>query len=290
MSETLPRARARPPRRRDRPVSPPCSPSSPFSPRAAEVSGPGPSTADAPPAVCGNGVREAGEECDDGNVANARRLPDVTCQAPAAFVPSDVHVHSTGCSLYATPAEVAAQLKAQQIRVGAALVWGEGWANDRAFFTGRDHPLSTPDFLLHYDLEVSHFVAAKTGHLVLLGLDSIDFSSDVFYVPQSGVPVVDWARRQPRAVVGMAHAQFWPADGTFPVPPGGCCVPWEVVVARRPRPARLPLDRADARGGAGDVPASGRRCRTPACASRSPAAATGRASPTGSTSARRGPT
>jgi hypothetical protein len=98
------------------------------------------------------------------------------------------------------------------------------------FFTGRDHPLSTPDFILHYDLEVSRFAAARTGHLLLLGLDSLAYSSDVFNIPQSGVPVVEWARRQPRALVGMAHAQYWPSDGSFPLPPGGCCVPWEVVV------------------------------------------------------------
>jgi hypothetical protein len=79
-------------------------------------------------------------------------------------------------------------------------------------------------------MEVSHFPAAKTGHLVLLGLDSLRFSDDVFETPSSGVPVVEWARRQPRAVVGMAHGHYWPDDGSFPVPPGGCCVPWEVVV------------------------------------------------------------
>jgi cysteine-rich repeat protein len=205
--------------------------------------GSAPATADAPKAVCGNGVREAGEECDDGNTDNADSCL-VTCQAPAAFVPSDVHVHSTGCSLYASPEEVAAQLEAQQIRVGAVLVWGEGFANDRQFFTGHDHPLSTPDLTLHYDLEISHFAAAKTGHLILLGLDSLDFSSDVLDVPQSGVPVVDWARRQPRAVVGMAHAQFWPADGSYPVPPGGCCTPWELVIhAARGRLDFLSMER-----------------------------------------------
>jgi hypothetical protein len=125
---------------------------------------------------------------------------------------------------------VAAQLQAQQIQVGAALVWGEGHANDSAFFTGRDHPLSTPSFVLHYDMEVSRYGAARTGHLLLLGLDSLAFSADVFHLPNSGVPVVDWARRQPRAVVGMAHGQYWPAAGGLPAPPGGCCVPWEVVV------------------------------------------------------------
>lgn len=190
----------------------------------------GPSPA-APPvaAVCGNGAVETGEECDDANASNADGCL-TTCLRPANWVPSDVHVHSTGCGSYASPDEVADRLKAQGIQVGAALVWGTGYEDDAAFFTGRDHPLSTPGFILHYDLEVSHFNAAKTGHLVLLGLDSIRFSDDVFNTPGSGVPVVDWARRQPRAVVGMAHGHYWPGDGSFPVPPGGCCVPWEVVV------------------------------------------------------------
>jgi cysteine-rich repeat protein len=182
-----------------------------------------------PPPVCGNGVVEAGEECDDANADNSDGCL-VTCQRTVNWVTSDPHVHSTGCSLYASPSDIAEQLQAQQIQVGAALVWGVGYWNDRLFFTGRDHPLSTPSFVLHYDLEVSHFVAARGGHLVLLGLDSLDFSPDVFNQPQGGVPIVDWARSQPRAVVGMAHAQFWPADGSFPDPPGGCCTPFEVVV------------------------------------------------------------
>jgi cysteine-rich repeat protein len=179
--------------------------------------------------VCGNGIVEAGEECDDANAVNTDGCL-TTCQRPVIWVPSDVHVHSTGCSSYASPGELAERLEGQGIHVGAALVWGTGHDEDAAFFTGRDHPLSGPGFILHYDLEVSHFNAAKTGHLVLLGLDSIRFSDDVFDTPGSGVPVVEWARRQPRAVVGMAHGEYWPGDGSFPVPPGGCCVPWEVVV------------------------------------------------------------
>ncbi len=183
----------------------------------------------APTAVCGNGVAEAGEACDDGNADNADGCL-TTCQLPVVWTTSDPHVHSTGCSLYAPPEELAAQLRRQQIQIGAALVWGEGYENDSGFFTGRDDPLSRADFILHYDLEVSHFAAARTGHLVLLGLDSLEFSGDVFNVPHSGVPVVEWARGQPRAVVGMAHAQFWPSDGSFPEPPGGCCTPFEAVV------------------------------------------------------------
>jgi cysteine-rich repeat protein len=198
---------------------------------------------EAPAAICGNGVREAGEGCDDGNASNVDGCL-TTCQVPAHWVQSDVHVHTTGCSHPMSPEELAGLLKIQGIQVGAALVWGWDYDEAAAFFTGRDHPLSTPGFILHYDLEVSRFAAAKTGHLLLLGLDSLAYSTDVFNIPQSGVPVVDWARRQPRAVVGMAHGQYWPRDGSFPLPPGGCCVPWEVVVhAARGRLDFLSMER-----------------------------------------------
>jgi cysteine-rich repeat protein len=179
--------------------------------------------------VCGNGIVEASEECDDANATNSDGCLS-TCRRPVNWVTSDPHVHSTGCSLYAEPADIARQLQAQAIQVGAVLVWGAGFGKDSALFTGRDHPLSTSTSLLHFDLEISHFQAAKTGHLMLLGLDSLEFSEDMLRVPESGTPVVEWARRQPRALVGMAHTQFWPSDGSFPVPPGGCCAPFETVV------------------------------------------------------------
>jgi cysteine-rich repeat protein len=179
--------------------------------------------------ICGNGVVEGSEECDDANAQNADGCL-TTCQTPVNWVPSDVHAHSTGCGHYTSPEELARRLKAQGLQVGASLVWGEGYADDALFFTGRDHPASGSGFILHYDMEVSHFAAARTGHLILLGLDSLRFSEDVVNTPSSGIPVIEWARRQPRAVVGMAHGHYWPADGSFPIPPGGCCVPWDVVV------------------------------------------------------------
>jgi cysteine-rich repeat protein len=203
----------------------------------------GPAPVGTTTSVCGNAMREAGEACDDGNASNADGCL-TTCQIPVTWVASDVHVHTTGCGHPMSPGELADLLKVQGIQVGATLVWGWDYDAAAVFFTGRDHPLSTPGFILHYDLEVSRFAAAKTGHLLLLGLDSLAFSPDVFNVPQSGVPVVDWARRQPRAVVGMAHGQYWPSDGSFPLPPGGCCVPWEVVVhAARGRLDFLSMER-----------------------------------------------
>jgi cysteine-rich repeat protein len=215
----------------------------------------GPSPATPPPAaVCGNGAVEPGEECDDRNGDNADGCL-TTCQRPVTWVPSDVHAHSTGCDgRYTSPEDLVQLLEAQGLQVGAALVWGEGFDDDSALFTGRDHPLSEAGFILHYDMEVSHFAAAKTGHLVLLGLDSLRFSDDVFGTPSSGVPVVEWARRQPRAVVGMAHGQYWPDDGSFPVLPGGCCVPWEAVVhAARGRLDFLSMERGPAGQGPVDA-------------------------------------
>ncbi len=199
--------------------------------------------------ICGNGVVEGSEECDDANAQNADGCL-TTCQTPVNWVPSDVHAHSTGCGHYTSPEDLVRRLKAQGLRVGAALVWGEGYADDALFFTGRDHPASGSDFILHYDMEVSHFAAARTGHLILLGLDSLRFSSDVVNTPSSGIPVIEWARRQPRAVVGMAHGQYWPADGSFPLPPGGCCVPWDVVVNAAQGAPRLPCHGAGTWAGA----------------------------------------
>jgi hypothetical protein len=109
-------------------------------------------------------------------------------------------------------------------------VWGDGYG-DRVFFTGLDHPASSPRLILHYDLEASAFAAGEAGHLLLLGLRSIDYAPDPFRAPSSGVPVVEWARAQgPGVVTGMAHAQFWPEDGSFPSPPVECCMPWELPV------------------------------------------------------------
>jgi len=216
------------------------------------ASAPSPTTSSTTP-ICGNAVVEPNEECDDGNAQNADGCL-TTCQKPANWVPGDVHVHSTGCSGYTSPEQLAERLKAQGLQVGAALVWGEGYDDDALLFTGRDHPASGSGFILHYDMEVSHFAAAKTGHLVLLGLDSLRFSDDVIKTPSSGVPVVEWARRQPRAVVGMAHGHYWPDDGSFPVPPGGCCVPWEVVVnAARGRLDFLSMERVPAGQGPVDA-------------------------------------
>lgn len=183
----------------------------------------------APPQVCGNGQIEAGEECDDGNANNADACL-TTCQKPVTWVPSDVHIHTTGCSVYGKPADTERLLREQGIRAAAVLVWGDGFGDDAPYFTGRDYATSATDVLMHYDMEVSALPADTGGHLLLLGLDSLNYSDNIFRTPRSGVPVIDSVRRTPRVVVGMAHGQFWPTDGRFPRPPVVCCMPWEFAV------------------------------------------------------------
>jgi cysteine-rich repeat protein len=179
-------------------------------------------------AVCGDGVVQPPEQCDDAN----SRSDDgclATCFRPSVFVAGDPHMHSYGCNAQKTPEELADLAEDAGLRVAAALVWGIGYGTDRPYFDGGDYPDGRPELVLHYDLEVSEFPAAKGGHLILLGLDSIDFSPHPFDSPHSGIPVAEWARRQ-AAVVGMAHTHLWPEGDAFPQLPGGCCMPFEVAV------------------------------------------------------------
>lgn len=182
-----------------------------------------------PVAVCGDGIVQAGEECDDGNSDNADACLS-NCMKPATWVTSDPHAHSSGCGVSGTPDQLYALLGNQEIQIASALVWGDDWDRDRRLFTGGDSPLSSGGRIMHYDLEVSGFAAGRSGHLLLLGLDSIVYSSDPFSTPKSSLFVADWAHGQERAVVGMAHGGFWPGDGSFPSPPVTCCMPWEFPI------------------------------------------------------------
>ena len=119
---------------------------------------------------------------------------------------------------------------ATNLNIGCGLVWGGAYEQDLPLFTGEDDPASMPGHILHYDLEVSGFVAAQFGHLNILGLSDIEFSDTPFETPATGLPIVEWALAQgPRVLVGMNHGQRWPGDGSFPVL-GGCCRPFEFPV------------------------------------------------------------
>jgi len=119
------------------------------------------------------------------------------------------------------------------INVSDVLVWGASWGLDHDLFSGEDDAVSTPSNILRYDLEISGFPAMQLGHLLALGLSSIDFSGDPFSSPLSGVPIVDWALAQdPLPLIGADHGHWWSSANEFPEPgkPGQCCIPFEFPV------------------------------------------------------------
>jgi len=188
----------------------------------------GPARSPTPPAVCGDGVVQPGEECDDADADDGDACLR-TCETPASFVPSDPHIHAHGCDGDASSEDLQRTSSDRGVAVTVPMVWGDGYHLDRRSFTGFDHPSSRPGSIVHWEMEISQFAAARTGHLLLWGLRSIDFSGAPSRSPQSGMPVTDFARGQgPQVVVGMAHGQFWPPTGALPAfPDATCCMPFD---------------------------------------------------------------
>jgi hypothetical protein len=125
----------------------------------------------------------------------------------------DHHVHAAGCSHYQNPSEgvrpedMIRQILGEKLNVGAVLTWGPCYYYQKQFFTGKDDPLSKPDELMHYDLEVSGFPSSHAGHLVLLGLTDQDYPHCVRIEqwPTWDLPVLRWAKSQ-AALAGFAHS------------------------------------------------------------------------------------
>ncbi len=67
----------------------------------------------------------------------------------------DHHVHAAGCSHYQNPTEgvkpddMARQIQGEKLNVGAVLTWGPCYYYQKQFFSGKDHPLSKPNGLIH---------------------------------------------------------------------------------------------------------------------------------------------
>ncbi len=123
----------------------------------------------------------------------------------------DHHVHAAGCSHYQNPTEgvqpddMVRQIQGEKLNVGAVLTWGPCYYYQKQFFSGKDHPLSKPNGLMHYDLEVSGFPSSHAGHLVLLGLTNQDYPHclRIEQWPTWDLPILRWAKSQ-GALAGFA--------------------------------------------------------------------------------------
>lgn len=125
----------------------------------------------------------------------------------------DHHVHAAGCSHYMNPAEgvepkdMIRQILGERLNIGSVLTWGPDYYYQKQFFSGKDNPLSSPDRLMHYDLEVSGFPSSHAGHIILLNLKDQDYpqAKRIEDWPTWDLPIFRWAKSQ-GAIVGFAHS------------------------------------------------------------------------------------
>ncbi|MHC5541318.1 CehA/McbA family metallohydrolase, partial [Singulisphaera rosea] len=125
----------------------------------------------------------------------------------------DHHVHAAGCGHYESPTEgvrpedMMRQILGEDLDVGCVLSWGPCWYAQKGYFEGSLHPLSTPDYLMRYDVEVSGFPSSHAGHLCLLRLKEDDYpgTTRIEQWPSWDLPVLKWGKSQ-GGVVGFSHS------------------------------------------------------------------------------------
>lgn len=125
----------------------------------------------------------------------------------------DHHVHAAGCSHYDQPTEgvepidMMRHILGEDLKVGCVLSWGPCWYYQKQFFEGRTSDLSTANYLMRYDVEVSGFPSSHAGHLCLLRLEEDDYpgTSRIEEWPSWTLPVLQWAQRQ-GGVAGYSHS------------------------------------------------------------------------------------
>ncbi|MBW3598967.1 MAG: CehA/McbA family metallohydrolase [Planctomycetes bacterium] len=169
----------------------------------------------------------------------------------------DHHVHAAGCSHYeaptqgVTPEAMMRHILGEDLNVGCVLSWGPCWYHQKQFFEGSVHKLSTKDYVMRYDVEVSGFPSQHAGHLCLLGLTEDDYeypepvefdwqfggrsgrfkgtkSDEIGQWPTWDLPILKWGKEQ-GAVVGFSHSGWGLALPDYG--PGGERIP---LVNRRP--------------------------------------------------------
>jgi hypothetical protein len=151
-----------------------------------------------------------------------------------AWYSGDHHVHAAGCSHYeaptegVTPADMMRHILGEDLNIGCVLSWGPCWYHQKQFVEGQVHKLSTKDYVMRYDVEVSGFPSQHAGHLCLLRLKEDDYEYpqpaefDWSFSGQSGhfkgtktefigewptwdLPILDWGKKQ-GGVVGFSHS------------------------------------------------------------------------------------
>ena len=163
--------------------------------------------------------------------------------AKTGWYSGDHHVHAAGCAHYDSPTEgvgpeaMMRHILGEDLNVGCVLSWGPCWYTQKEYFNGQVSALSTRDYLMRYDVEVSGFPSSHAGHLCLLKLTEDDYpgTTRLEEWPSWTLPVLKWGRDQ-GGVVGYSHSGWGIAlpdvmpDGSraFPGHPwGGAPLGWQ---------------------------------------------------------------
>lgn len=171
--------------------------------------------------------------------------------AKLGWFSGDHHVHAAGCGHYDSPTEgvgpeaMMRHILGEDLNVGCVLSWGPCWYTQKEYFNGQVSALSTRDYLMRYDVEVSGFPSSHAGHLCLLKLTEDDYpgTTRLEQWPSWTMPVLKWGKEQ-GGVVGYSHSGWGIAlpdvmpDGSRKFhgqPWGGAPRDWEGKA-----PARLP--------------------------------------------------
>ena len=133
----------------------------------------------------------------------------------------DHHIHAAGCSHYesptegVTPGDMMRHTLGEDLNVGCVLSWGPCWYHQKQFFSGDVDRLSTKDYLMRYDVEVSGFPSQHAGHLCLLRLTEDDYE-----YPQN--VAFDWSFGAERAWGNTARRRtpqtIWATPAKIPLP------------------------------------------------------------------------
>ncbi len=125
----------------------------------------------------------------------------------------DHHIHAAGCGHYDSPTEgvgpeaMMRHILGEDLNVGCVLTWGPCWYSQKQHFNGGVSALSTRDYLMRYDIEVSGFPSSHAGHLCLLKLSEDDYpgTTRLEQWPSWTQPVLKWGKDQ-GGVVGYSHS------------------------------------------------------------------------------------
>ncbi len=133
--------------------------------------------------------------------------------AKLGWFSGDHHVHAAGCGHYDSPTEgvgpeaMMRHILGEDLNVGCVLSWGPCWYTQKQYFNGKVSDLSTRDYLMRYDVEVSGFPSSHAGHLCLLKLTEDDYpgTTRLEQWPSWTLPVLKWGKEQ-GGVVGYSHS------------------------------------------------------------------------------------